>query len=242
MLVPMLFFILGCSEKQPDAQQIVDEAIAVHGGEKYKKSVVSFRLRDRQYRALRDGDAFVYSRTFTDSTGARVHDVLQNSGFRRSINDTTVAVPEDKQKAYSASVNAVVYFAQLPYYLNDAAVQKKYLGETTIAGEPYNKVEVTFQQEGGGEGYEDVYVYWFHQKRHTMDYLAYSFKENGGGSRFRKAVNAREVGGIRFQDYLNYTSKTPIKLEEYDKAFEAGKLEQVSEINLEEVKVGEINP
>lgn len=242
-----LFFILlinitSCqTEKQPDAQQIVDQAIEVHGGEHFLKSAISFEFRDRQYRALRDGGVFVYSRTFTDSTRQQVRDVWRNSGFTRTINDVEVELPEEKQKAYTASVNSVIYFALLPYALNDDAVQKEYLGEATIKGEPYHKVRVTFAQEGGGEGHQDVYVYWFHQQRHTMDYLAYSFQENDGGTRFREAINPRTVGGILFQDYNNYTLKDEtIPLEAYDQAFEAGKMEKVSEVVLEDIEVKEL--
>lgn len=240
-LTTFLLLATSCqTEKKPDAQQIVDEAIAEHGGEKFEKSAVSFKLRDRHYRALRDGGVFVYSRTFTDSTGQQVRDVLRNSGFNRTVNGAEVELPEERQKAFTASVNSVIYFALLPYALNDEAVRKEYLGETTIKGEPYHKIRVTFAQEGGGEGYQDVYVYWFHQERHTMDYLAYSFQENDGGTRFREAVNPRKVGGILFQDYVNYTLKDDLPLENYDRAFEAGKLEKVSDIVLEEIEVNEI--
>ncbi|WP_299986933.1 DUF6503 family protein [uncultured Pontibacter sp.] len=236
-----LITITSCqTEKQPDAQQIVDQAIAAHGGGRYFKSAISFEFRDRQYRALRDGGAFVYSRTFTDSTGQQVRDVWRNSGFTRTVNDVEVELPEEKQKAYTASVNSVIYFALLPYALNDEAVRKEYLGEATIQGEPYHKVRVTFAQEGGGEGYQDVYIYWFHQQRHTMDYLAYSFQENDGGTRFREAINPSTVGGIRFQDYNNYTLKEDTPLENYDRAFEASKMEKVSEIVLEEIEVNEL--
>ncbi|WP_018479689.1 DUF6503 family protein [Pontibacter roseus] len=237
-LFVLLLTLTSCqSDQQHNAQQIVDAAIEAHGGNRYEQGIVTFKLRDRQYRALRDNGAFVYSRTFTDSTGQRVHDVLRNSGFTRTVDEVEVQLPEEKQKAYSASVNSVIYFALLPYFLNDAAVQKEYIGEARVKGEPYHKVNVTFAQEGGGEGYQDVYVYWFHQQRHTMDYLAYSFQEDGGGTRFREAINPRAIGGIRFQDYMNYTSKETLPLERYDEALEAGSLEKVSDIVLEEVEV-----
>ncbi|MFD2245809.1 DUF6503 family protein [Pontibacter ruber] len=236
----LLLFASGCEPEQPDAQQIIDQAIAAHGGEKYNKGVITFRLRDRQYRVLRDGGAYVYSRTFQDSTGQRVHDVLRNSGFSRTINDAAAEVTDEKKQAYSNSINSVVYFALLPYALNDAAVRKQYLGEATVKGQPYHKIKVTFAQEGGGQDYQDEYVYWFHQQNHTMDYLAYSFKEDGGGTRFREAVNPRTVGGIRFQDYINYTTKEQAPLERYDELFEAGKLEKISDINLEEIQVSKL--
>ena len=241
VLLLMALFAIGCSENETSEEQaIVDAAIAAHGGQHLNQSVVTFRLRDRQYRALRDNGAYIYSRTFTDdSTGQRIHDVLSNSGFKRTADDKPVELPQERQEAYSASVNSVIYFALLPYFLNDAAVQKKYLGETTIKGEPYHEVQVTFKAEGGGEDHEDEYVYWIHQQRNTMDYLAYNFKEEDGsiGTRFREATNVREVGGVRFQDYVNYTSKEDFPLENYDRVFEAGKLEKVSDIHLEDVKV-----
>ncbi len=216
--------------------------MATHGSEQLHKSVITFKFRDKQYRALRDNGAYVYSRTFTDdSTGQRIHDVLRNSGFQRTVDDAVVDLPQERQDAFSASVNSVIYFALLPYNLNDEAVQKKYLGEATIKGEPYHKVQVTFAASGGGEDHEDVFIYWFHQQRHTMDYLAYSYAEDNGdeGIRFREAFNPREVGGIRFQDYNNYISRESVPLENYDRAFEAGKLEKLSEIVLEDIKVVE---
>ncbi|MFD3002477.1 DUF6503 family protein [Pontibacter toksunensis] len=244
VLLFLALFSLGCAEKEkPKVQAIVDAAIAAHGGKHLDQGIVTFTLRDRQYRALRDNGAYVYSRTFTDdSTGQRIHDVLSNSGFKRTADDKPVELPQERQEAFSASVNSVIYFALLPYFLNDAAVQKKYLGEATIKGEPYHEVQVTFAAEGGGEDHEDVYVYWIHQQRNTMDYLAYNFKEEDGsiGTRFREATNVREVSGVRFQDYINYTSKEDFPLENYDRAFEAGKLEKVSDINLEDVKVTEL--
>ncbi|PRY16551.1 hypothetical protein CLV24_101398 [Pontibacter ummariensis] len=242
LIVALFLLVMGCSETEDTkAQEVVDAALAAHGGSQLDEGVVSFKLRDKRYRALRDKGAYLYSRTFTnDSTGEFVHDVLRNSGFERTVDNEPVSLSAEKEKAYAASVNSVIYFALLPYFLNDPAVQKEYLGEATVKGEPYHKVRVTFAKEGGGEDYEDEYVYWFHQQRHTMDYLAYSFVEDGGGTRFREAVNPREVGGVRFQDYVNYTTKEDFPLQNYDRAFEAGKLEKVSDIVLEEVKVGEL--
>lgn len=245
LLLGLLFIAAACSESKPagdgEAQAIVDAAIKAHGGQKLDKSIVSFRLRDIQYRALRDNGAFVYSRTFTDSTGQRIHDVLSNSGFKRTVDDVDVELPEERKQAFSNSVNSVVYFALLPYFLNDPAVQKSYLGEATVKGEPYHKVKVTFAQEGGGDGYQDEYVYWFHKDRHTMDYLAYNFQENDGGSRFREVIKSYDVGGVRFQDYNNYKiDDLSFPIDNYDRAYEAGKLEKVSEIILEGVQVREL--
>jgi hypothetical protein len=242
-LLPTFFILLiaSCSEsKEPEVQEIVDAVIAKHGGANLDQSIVTFKFRDKQYRALRDNGAFVYSRSFIDdSTGQNIHDVLSNSGFKRTVDDVEVVLPEERQQAFSASVNSVIYFALLPYFLNDAAVQKEYLSEAKIKGEPYHKIKVTFAKDSGGKDHEDEYIYWIHQQRNTMDYLAYSYKEEDGsiGTRFRESVNPRKVGEVLFQDYINYTSNEKFSLDQYDKAFEAGKLNRVSEINLEEIKV-----
>lgn len=234
----------GSSEKEnsetPDsskAQAVVDSAIMVHGGENYASLTIAFDFRDRHYTARRDGGAFTYTRAFKDSAGNAVRDVLSNEGFYREVNGERVNLPEERENAYSNSVNSVIYFALLPYGLNDAAVHKEYLGEATVNEEPYHKIKVTFEKEGGGEDFEDVYIYWIHKEKYNMDYLAYSFHVNGGGMRFREAYNVRDIRGIRFSDYMNYkpeSASTP--LEKLDSLFERNELVEVSKIKLENVE------
>ena len=60
---------------------------------------------------------------------------------------------------------------------------------------------MTFQKN---QTHQDVYYYWIHQESYLIDYLAYSFQNDGGGTRFRKAVNRRNIDGVIFQDYENY--------------------------------------
>lgn len=220
------------------AQQIVDAAIEKHGGSKYEDSRVTFEFRGRRYIATRGGRKFQYERLFTDTTGAEVHDVLTNEGFYREVNGQRVELSAKDSSAYANSVNSVIYFALLPYFLNDQAVIKEYAGETTIQGKPYHKVKVTFRQEGGGKDFEDEYMYWFHKDQHTMDYLAYNYHVDGGGARFREAYAVRTSNGIQFADYRNYKPKTDNRnVAEFDALFENGGLEQLSLIELEHVRV-----
>ena len=139
---------------------------------------------------------------------------------------------------YSGSVNSVHYFSVLPFGLNDPAVKKKFLKEATVKGKQYYKIEVRFSEEGGGEDFDDVFIYWIGKEDFLLDYLAYSYRVNGGGMRFREATNKRIVNGIRFVDYNNYKAKNAsTKLENLDKAFENSTLNKLSEINLENVTV-----
>ncbi len=224
----------ACSDPH-DPQSIVDQAIAAHGGDRYQHSIITFDFRGRHYTARRNGGQFTYERSFRDSTGQQVRDVLNNDGLFREVNGQRVVLTDERRNAFSKSVNAVIYFALLPYRLNDPAVQKRFLGETTIKGKRYDKVEVTFKKEGGGIDHTDIFIYWIEQNNHTVDYLAYTNE----GLRFREAFNPRVVNGIRFEDYANYESKLfpQAPVTQLDSLFSAGKLQKLSGIVTENVEV-----
>ncbi|MBC7919734.1 MAG: hypothetical protein H7Z75_01450 [Ferruginibacter sp.] len=236
-LVLLTTLLVACDrgpDPQTQAQAVVDEAIRAHGGELYQRATVVFDFRDKHYRLRRNNAQFSYERTFHDSTG-QVRDVLDNETFFREINGRKATLTEKQTRSFRASLNSVAYFALLPYGLNDAAVRKRYLGVTTLEGEPYRKVQITFGAEGGGTDYTDTFVYWIHRRRYTVDYLAYTNE----GLRFRQAVNSRVVNGIRFSDYVNYESPTHPKapVTALDSLFTAGKLRKLSDIVTENIRV-----
>lgn len=235
----LLFVILiSCDRKLSDPQTIINKTIEVSGGVKYQKSVIEFDFRDRHYIARRDGGSFSYERVFEDTTGT-VHDYVTNDGFRREINSEEVVVPDSMATKYTSSTNSVNYFALLPYGLNDAAVNKAFLGETEIEGKKYYKIKVTFSADGGGEDFEDEFLYWINQETFTMDYLAYSFEESDEVSfRFRVGYNPRVVNGIRIQDYINYRPENnTLKLEQAEELYKADQLIELSRIETENVTV-----
>lgn len=221
------------------AQEVVNQAIEAHGGEAYEHAEIRFRFRDRMYHYRRQGGRFRYERHFTSpgTPDEQVMDVLTNEGFTRRVNGSEVAVVDSMASKYANALNSVIYFALLPYGLNDAAVNKRYLGTTHLKGIPYHKVFVSFEQEGGGEDFEDTFMYWFRTDTYHMAYLAYRFHTEGGGVRFREAYEAREVSGIRFAHYVNYKMDPELPLEWADSLFEAGALDQLSLIETEEVSV-----
>jgi len=233
-----LFFVIwACTADK--AKTIVDSAIETHGGDAFRSFQLSFDFRDRHYTASRNNGVFRYTRTFTDSTG-HIRDVLDNNGLRRFRNDTLVNLPPDRSTAFTNSVNSVIYFALLPFGLNDKPVRKEWLGERVIGDEPYDMIRVTFDTGQSDDIHDDIYLYWFHRDRKTMDYLAYSYKTEGGGIRFRRAVNSQPVGGILLQDYENFRpSSDTISLERLPDLFLSGELMKVSDIHLENVSVTE---
>jgi hypothetical protein len=234
----LLIAQLSSCDTRSEAQKIVDAAIEAHGGKAFEKSKIEFDFRAIHYTISKSPTAFEYTREFTDSTGT-VKDVLNNAGFVRTVNGVEIdTLTEERVGAFSRSVNSVAYFAFLPYGLNDPAAVKTYLGETELNGKKYDKIKVTFVAEGGGEHFEDEFLYWFGKEDHLMDFMAYSYHTDGGGVRMREVSHVNEVGGLRFQDYLNLKTddkNTPV--EKMEELYIAGQLEKLSEINLENIQV-----
>ncbi len=230
-------FLAGCQTGPPDAQKIIDKTIAVHGGDLYDNSIIEFDFRKNHFILERNNGIYSYHRIFEDSAGT-VHDILTNDGFTRMINDQKVTLDPKWEGRYSASVNSVAYFVLLPFGLNAPAVHKEFEGEEKIDGRDYYRIRVTFDPEGGGEDFNDIFMYWINKGDYRMEYFGYYYHTGKGGIRFRKAVNTQRVGGILFSDYINY--KGPESMTDVGvlaKAFQAGELEKVSEIIQENITV-----
>lgn len=235
LIIPILFN--ACSPS-PTAQEIVDLAILAHGGKAFEKFQVDFDFRDKHYTAIRNGGEFTYIRAFTDSTGT-YRDILNNAGFSRFRNDTLQTLPVERSTAFTNSVNSVIYFALLPFGLNDAAVVKKLISEEEVRGKNYFVVKISFKQEGGGTDFEDEFLYWIESEKFIVDYLAYSYHTNGSGIRFREAINPQKVGGILWQDYINYKAadEKDTSLQQLMPLFKDGKLIELSRIELKNIQV-----
>ncbi|WNJ18897.1 DUF6503 family protein [Pontibacter sp. G13] len=218
------------------ADDVVNASIKAHGFEDLGNAQVEFSFRGTTYSMQRDHGAYRYAREF-EKDGKRFLDEMTNDGFQRTIDGEAVQVPDSMANKYRNSINSVIYFAFLPYSLNDDAVVKELLGKSKIGDIEYWKIKVTFRQEGGGEDFQDEYVYWFHPEDLTLDYLGYSYEVNGGGIRFRAAINRRSVHTLLVQDYVNYKADpSQVSVEELDEWFNSGKLEELSRIEIESVE------
>lgn len=229
----------SCTPKD-DPQYIVDRAIEVHGGHILDKAVIEFDHRGKHFVATRNDGKFSYERSYADSTG-EIREVLNNDGVFREVNGVLSDITEKKRYSIQETNNSVVYFGFVPYFLNDPAVMKKYIGSSVIDGQPYHEIEITFRPEDGGPDFEDRFIYWIHAENYTMDFLAYDFHINDGGTRFREAFNIRTIEGVRVADFKNYKSEllpqpgTPI--ENYDDLIGKEDLKLLSEINMENVQI-----
>ncbi|PQJ32427.1 hypothetical protein BST92_11040 [Nonlabens arenilitoris] len=228
----------SCDNKPSlNADQIIDKALHAHGSDLLENSVMEFNFRDIAYKATRNSGIYEFTKTrATDST--IVIDILNNETSKRTINKIPQKIADSTMANYASSVNSVIYFAQLPYSLNGTAVYRKLIGEKIIKNQPYYKIKVTFDPNGGGEDHEDEFIYWIHKETFHIDYLAYSYCEEDCGYRFRESVNRRSLKGVTIQDYNNYKeSVQDPDLSQMDQLFIDENLELLSEIKLEEVQI-----
>jgi hypothetical protein len=221
------------------AEEIVDKAIEVSGGNAFSNSEIHFDFRDISYSAIRNNGLFRLERFFKNDLQDSIRDVLSNEVFKRYVNGNQIIVPDSLATLYAASVNSVHYFSVLPYGLNDEAVNKTLVGEEAIKDKLYYKIKVTFDENGGGEDHEDVFIYWININNFEMDYLAYSYNEpDGKGLRFREAYDIKYLKGLRFANYRNYKPKLDdTSLLNLDIAFKNDELDLVSIIELKNISV-----
>lgn len=233
----LLFIVIiaACSNSaKMTADALLEKALVAHGSENINGKEIKFDFRDWSYTLNRNDNSYEYTR-IKDSIEDRLH---SNSGFSRFVNGEKVKVADSMATKYSSSVNSVLYFFQLPLVLNDAAVQKEYLGTQGIKEQNYHRLKVTFRQEGGGEDFEDEFRYWINAETFEIDYLAYSYLTDGGGVRFREAFRKERISNILFQDYRNFKpndKNTP--LDSLPGLFEKGSLQLLSVIENKNIRI-----
>jgi hypothetical protein len=233
----LLAGMAGCDTEDP-AREVVGESIQAHGGEYFQDVEIRFRFRDADFSVVRQNGRFHYERVRQDGSN-RIREWMTNEETAREVNGTPVEMTDEEVAQVETGINSVVYFGLLPFHLLDPAVQHADLGRAEIDGAPYRVIEVTFQEDGGGPDWEDRFVYWFHEDDRTLDYLAYRYYRDGGGTRFRKAVNRRVVGGLVIQDYENFTATEEVDdIARYPDLMDRDQLDLVSYVALEEVSVG----
>lgn len=235
-LALILLFALGCT-KQPTVNEIVDKSIDAYGGQKVFNSIVQFDFRNKHYQVKYHNYRYELSRSFSDSIGSYV-DLLNNDGFTRTIDDSLVSLNEEWVGKYSRSVNSVVYFFRIPFIMKDGAVIPELIGTATLNNQAYYKIRISFQEEGGGDDFDDSFVYWVNKSNFYIDYMAYSYSTDGGGKRFRKSINQRDINGLHAVDYINYKPKDmTVAIETYDQYFLDDGLVELSRIINENVSI-----
>lgn len=185
---------------------IVDQAIDHHGGDRYRASRTTLEVCSKsgcfQAEARVDGDNYRYEATrVRNGVTRRVR--MTNDTVSAWQNGKADALTPDREQRHRDWVMQRIYFAFLPYRLNDSSVWKQDLGLETWGDQKLHKVKVSFTP-GSSSDADDTYMYWFDPATGEVVQFAYDYKGSPGGLRFRQAVNHRRIGGILFFDQENY--------------------------------------
>ncbi len=249
----MLFVILGlfsCGDNdakqslsQDDrANEIITNSIRAMGGDILDHAEITFDFRDQSLSYYNNKGKYQFTRKFTDTAGLIIKDTLTNEDFIRYKDGKKLDLSSQEKSALQEGVNSIIYFAFLPYRLNDPAVIKEYIDQVSIKGKAYEKVKVTFQQHGGGADHNDVYYYYFDPEDYILDYLSYDFHVNDGGIRFRSGYNERTVKGVIIRDYINYMvdpdSVDYSRIEDY---YNDDQMKELSRIELKNINVRDLS-
>lgn len=245
LILPLLVIVLSagaCQQSVETPEQVVRASIERHGGRAFDGVAIRWDFREVPFEVYRDRGRFRYQRTVTDPRGQSIVQVMENEGTWIEVGGTRQEVDADEVRRIESAVNSVVYLGFLPFRLDDPAVRMADLGTSEVEGRTYRKVEVTFDQDGGGRDWRDRFVYWFRDGEWTLDYLAYWEAVDPPVTRFRRAINRREVGGILVQDYENFSADDPtVDIADYDRLLNEGGLTLVSMVEFDEVRVEPVN-
>lgn len=219
------------------ARAIIRRSVEAHGQDRLKHAAVEFTFRGTRYRMSRSDGVFRYER-WVRRGPQRIHELLSNSGFTAAVDGRALFLSAPASDARRKSLNSVVYFASLPYVLEDPAVRPRAIGTNKIGGRAYDTVEVRFATEGGGDDHDDVFRYWFDPKSGRLGYLAYRFSTGQGGVRLRAATEHLEVAGVVFVQWKNFgLDDRSVRLDALVETWSDGGLPYLSTINLEGVRV-----
>lgn len=228
------------------AQEMVDRAIAFHGGELYENTETAFTLASRSggFRVISrvEGDRFDHTVIGTGRDGAERKIQVTNESVELWIDGVPQEVAPAAEQRLRDVVNARIYFPFLPYRLNDPGVHKRDLGFEEWDGRRLRKIEVTFET-GSSTSAEDEYRYWFDPKTGRLEQFAYRFHSGDGGVRFRRGFNYRRVGGLLFMDSENWGLDGPDhRLDDIIPGQVEKDLERISTVTLREIEVRPLNP
>ncbi|HEX4954039.1 MAG TPA: DUF6503 family protein [Thermoanaerobaculia bacterium] len=245
LALPLLPILLASpTTAEPPKQStlpIVERSIAFHGGEVFRRSVISLGICSRSgcfdIRARIDGDGFDYV-VEGESSGKRRKVHWWNDGVEQWLDGQAVTLDEKGRQAARDFVSARVYFPFLPFRLADASAWKQDLGLERWGERSLHKVKVTFTA-GSSTDAGDEYLYWFDPETGRLEQFAYSFGQGeNGGLRFRRGREYRRVGGMLFFDQENLALDGPgLEVGMITPAFVAERMKPLSVVELRDVKV-----
>jgi len=156
LVLALALVVAGCtdrasapgSDSADPAAQVIRDAVQVHGGDRFDRIRVEIDFRGDPSSVLYDRGRFQFERRRVDAEGRTEVDRIDNDGASRLVNGAPVQLTTEERATLETQVNSVVYFASLPYRLEDLAVRLRDLGDVELEDRPYPMIEVTSSRKG----------------------------------------------------------------------------------------------
>ena len=223
--------------------EIVRRSIEFHGGEIYEHSLIEARLCSGSgcydLSVLSDGGLYRHRVAGPVPAGHREVEA-SNDGLRHWHEGAPVEVLPADEQGLRDWATARIYFAALPYRLNDPSARQQDLGLERWGERDLHKVKVTFRA-GSSSDAEDEFLYWFDPLTARLEQFAYSFEGSPGGLRFRSLSNYRRVGGILFHDQENLGIEGDgLSIDLVDPGYVEEVMRPISTVLLQDIEVSEV--
>ncbi|MFQ5527594.1 MAG: DUF6503 family protein [Thermoanaerobaculia bacterium] len=232
--------------------ELVARSIAFHGGELYAATRIELDLCSKSgcsaLEVTQDGGLFEYCATASGKRGEKrvCIDNDSTAEWLDGVGLATGAMPgSEAADALDSSrrdwVMQRVYFAFLPYRLEDPSVGLEDQGSETWDGRELRRVKVSFEP-GSSTDADDEFLYWFDPESARLELFAYSYTRNDGGLRFRRLTNYRREGGILFFDQENLGVEGPgLSVDLVSPAYVRDAMRYVSTVELREIRVSAVD-
>jgi len=233
---------LGQEAAGQDGLEIVRRSIEFHGGTAFESSLIEMKLCSGSgcYDLTVWSDGGLYRHRVAGPVRAGHRDVEVTNDTLRHWQDGVevelTAADEQRLRDWAA---ARIYFALLPYRLNDPSVRQLDQGLEQWGERVLHRVKVTFRA-GSSTDAEDEFLYWFDPETARLEQFAYSFQGSPGGLRFRPLLNYRRVGGILFFDQENLgIDADGLSIDLVDPEYVERSMRPISTVRLEDITVSD---
>jgi hypothetical protein len=234
------------------ARELVARSIAHHGGELYESSRITLDLCSKSgcsaLEVRQDGGVYEYCATAKVKAGLRKV-CIDNEAAREwldGVGVTGASVPGSeaaiaRDAALRDWVMQRVYFAFLPYRLEDPSVRLEDLGFEAWDGRELRKIKVSFEA-GSSTDADDEFIHWFDPESARLELFVYSYEVNEGGLRFRRLKDHRRVGGILLFDQENFgVEGRGLSVDLVSPAYVEASMRHVSIVELRDIVVAPID-
>lgn len=236
-------FLLACNSKEESPEfsgaELIDKAIAAHGGDLYKNATINFELNDYLFEFTRDGYNYNY-KMWQDRDTVVIAAHTFNGGIEYTENDSVIDRGARLTNMFKNRINNIAYDFYIPYEFTTNDVIATYLTSEYLRQRLYHKVKISFKTPAGAEPDLRSYMLWIDAESFEVDFIGKENNPNSGKKQFSAAAYKRRVGGMLFSDFELYQTKgrnLDVSLDSLGIAYNMGLMQRRATTTYQDIEV-----